>query len=514
VTLLLPQIHTLFHLSSLPFPLHSIGDAVITTDTFGNIISMNKIAEAITEWTLQEVAGKQITNAFKIIHQTAGQKNENPIEAVLKNGQLYETEGNTVIVTKSGKEIMIDNNAAPIKDSQNNTIGVVLVFRDITEKTRFQETVQKTAKLDSLAILAGGIAHDFNNLLSGIYGTLELTKMNATDQERSEYMTTAISTINRARSLTQQLLTFSKGGEPVKETKPLFPFIQNAVQFALSGSNILCHYDIPEDLWLSDYDENQIGQVIENITINAVQSMPGGGIIKLNAENYHLINPHPLLKKQNYIKISITDTGIGISKEFLPRIFDPFFTTKAKGYGLGLATSYSIIKKHQGLIEVESEPGKGATFHIYLPSSGNKAHSNNVTDFILHSGQGLFIIMDDEEVIRFSLKNMLKFMGYQVICTSSGEEVIDVFEKAISTKQIISGMIFDLTIPGAMGGKEAINFIRAKNTHIPVFVASGYSDDPILSDPQQYGFSDSLRKPFNYRELSDLLDRHMTKPQE
>lgn len=493
----------------LAVTLRSIGDAVITTDTKGKILIINRIAEQMTEWTQEEAEDKEITEVFKIINQQTHKVHDNPVDKVINTGKIIELENNTVLISKSGKEMIIADSAAPIKNTKGETIGVVLVFRDMTEKYKIQETVQRTAKLNSLALLAGGIAHDFNNLLSGIYGSLELSNLKGKEDRRQEYITNALSTINRAKSLTQQLLTFSKGGVPIKKTSALFPFIQNTVQFALSGSNVLCQFEIQEGLWLADFDENQIGQVIENISINAQQSMPLGGMISLKAENVKIGNLHPSLEIGNYIKISIQDTGTGIPSDLLPKIFDPFFTTKAKGHGLGLATSYSIIAKHKGTIEVESEMGKGTSFFIYLPVSESELKDEEPESYIEHKGEGLFLIMDDEEIIQHTLSEIIKYMGYEVVCKNNGKEAVEFFIKERREGRKIRGMIFDLTIPGGMGGKEAVSFIREMDKTVPVFVSSGYSEDPVLADPESFGFTASIKKPFIHRDISKLLDKYL-----
>ena len=246
---------------------------------------------------------------------------------------------------------------------------VIAIVRDTTEKRKLLENLQKHQKLESLGVLAGGIAHDFNNLLSGIFGYVDLAQAATTDDIVSEHLTSALSVIDRAKGLTQQLLTFAKGGVPIRKIGALFPFIEETAKFALSGSNVayLCH--IPDGIWLCDFDKNQIGQVIDNIVINAKQAMPMGGTIVILANNIVLnAQEHVTLTSGNFVRISIKDSGVGIPREILPRIFDPFFTTKPKGSGLGLATAYSIVNRHGGAIDVVSASGQGTTFHIYLPA--------------------------------------------------------------------------------------------------------------------------------------------------
>ena len=385
--------------------------------------------------------------------------------------------------------------------------------RSEEERRRFDEHVQKTQKLESLGVLAGGIAHDFNNLLGGIYGYVDLAKEASKDETVSQYLAKALSTIDRARGLTRQLLTFSKGGEPVKQVMPLFPFVEETVRFALSGSRISCRFDVPNELWPCDYDSNQVGQVVDNIVINAHQAMPLGGTLTVEAKNVTLEErEHPALQAGGYVKLSFRDSGVGMPKEMLSRIFDPFFTTKQAGSGLGLATCYSIVKRHNGHIEVASEPGKGATFLVYLPAAAGApepmAAEPSEPRRALEE-RGRILIMDDERVIRDTTRAVCRSLGYEAVSTSDGQEVARVFADEGAAGHPFAAVILDLTVPGGTGGGEAIHLIRKIDPDVPVFVSSGYADDPVMANPTQYGFTGSLCKPFTRSELAELLRRHL-----
>jgi PAS domain S-box-containing protein len=397
------------------------------------------------------------------------------------------------------------------------TLEIVELLEGITShigsallRKKSEETLSNVQKLESLSVLAGGIAHDFNNLLGGIYGYIELAGESAKDEKLSRYLSKAMTTIERARGLTLQLLTFAKGGAPIKKIGSLFPYVQETAQFALSGSNVLCKFEIPKNLSSCDFDKNQIGQVIDNIVINAKQAMPDGGDIVLSARNMTIAeNEHPPLDSGDYIMISIKDTGIGIPKNILPRIFDPFYTTKATGHGLGLASCYSIVNRHGGFIEVESEPGKGSTFYIFLPVSkgSNSAGTENVD--AIHKGNGVFLVMEDQIIMRDVIGDMLESLGYTAVCKGNGKETIEFVSSKIRANKEIAGMIFDLTIPGGMGGKEAIGEIRKTNPKTPIFVTSGYATDSIMVNPSEYGFTASICKPFRKSELSEMLNKYM-----
>ncbi len=492
--------------------LRSIGDAVIATDVGGNVVLMNRVAEDLTGWPLAEAAGKTLAEVFNVINELTRRPIDGPVEKVLSSGEIIELADHTLLISRDGRERMIADSGAPIKDRENNLIGVVLVFRDTTEKQKFLEAAQTNQKLESLGVLAGGIAHDFNNLLGGIFGYIDLAQGEADHTTASSYLSKAMTAIERARALTGQLLTFAKGGAPIRKVGRLFPFVRETARFALSGSNVSCSIDAPEDLRACSFDRNQIGQVIDNIVINALQAMPSGGSIELSARNVSLSEKQlPALPPGDYVKISIRDHGIGMSKELLPRIFDPFFTTKAKGHGLGLATCYSIVNRHGGSIGVESEPGKGSTFHVYLPAYPEPVPADSETTAPRHTGSGVFLIMDDEEVMRETICRMLASFGYTVVCTENGAAAVEFITREMKAGRTVAGMIFDLTVAGGMGGKDAVSEIRKMRggAEIPVFVASGYADDPVMKNPAAFGFTASICKPFRKNDLSEMLNGHL-----
>lgn len=481
----------------------NITDAFYIHDFKGYILDCNEAACQMTGYSRNELVGQSLS----LIDSDENRR--------LLPGRMQLLMRDNMIVFE-GSHIRKDGSAVAIevcgKVVSREKEGLIQGFvRDITGRKRTEEVLANAQKLESLGILAGGIAHDFNNLMGGIFGYIEMANGASTEAHVKQDLAKVMQTIERARALTQQLLTFAKGGSPKQEVLPLFPFIQQTAQFALSGSNASSRFDIADDLWSANYDKNQIGQVIDNLVINAQQAMPLGGTIVLSARNTSLADSeHPLLKKGDYVRLSVTDTGIGIPKELQKRIFDPFFTTKAKGHGLGLATCYSIINRHGGCIDVFSEPGKGSTFNVYLPAAREIPSSSRDLHIETHKGSGTFLVMDDEEVMRETVSSMLQTFGYKVVCKSNGQEAIDYVSSAIREKQKISGMLFDLTVPGAMGGKEAIQKIREMGlVHIPAFVASGYADDPIIRNPAEYGFTASICKPFMRSELMEMLEKHM-----
>ncbi len=494
----------------LAVTLRSIGDGVITTDIEGRVVMMNPVAEQLTGWQQHEAAGRPLAEVFDVVQASSGRPCESPVTRVLTGGHTTELPEEIRLVARDGVERPIADSGAPIKDAAGKATGVVLVFRDVTEKQRLLASLQRESRLESLGVLAGGIAHDFNNLLSGIFGYVDLARLQTNDPETTDCLTRALGALTRARDLTGQLLTFAKGGAPVKRVQSLFPFVQETARFALSGSVSTCRFDVQEGLWPCDVDANQFGQVIDNTILNADQAMPGGGLIEVTARNVVLgERAHPSLAPGRYVRLAIADHGVGIPQEHLPRIFDPFYTTKPKGHGLGLATCYSIVHRHAGCIDVESVPGKGSVFSVYLPAAADAVPGRAAEAVGEHRGEGVFLVMDDDKTVRETVGEMLRSLGYTPVLTANGAEAVAFFTAEQAAGHTIVGMVFDLTIPGGMGGKEAIRAIRQLSPRVPVFVASGYAEDPVMASPQSFGFTASICKPFLRADLARLLNEHV-----
>ncbi|MCX8122861.1 MAG: PAS domain S-box protein [Spirochaetes bacterium] len=492
----------------LQITLQSIGDGVIATDTQGKVVIINAAAQRLTGYSQIEAEGKPLTEIFTIIHELSGKPLENPVEKVLATGKVYELSNHTVLVAKDGTRRIIADSAAPIKDASGNILGVVLVFRDMTEKLQLIEQSQRAQRLESLGILAAGIAHDFNNILEGVFGYIGLANAYVKDANISDLLSQALKSIQRAKGLTGQLLTFSKGGQPVKKVQSIIPLLEDTVQFAISGSNIKAQFYFDENLNNANFDYNQIAQVIENVVINAVQAMPMGGTITVSANNVSFSgNEHPLLEG-DYIRITIADEGVGIPKDLLPKIFDPFFTTKSLGQGLGLATSYSIITRHNGTIEVESEPGKGTTVYIYLPASKSRVQDVQKKEEKKILKGGKILILDDEPTMRQIMLQFLEHLGFEGVAVDNGNDAIEIFLREKEKGRPFDALIFDMTIKGGMGGKEAIAEIRKYDSKVPAFVMSGYSEDYVMVHPQEHGFNAGISKPFTLEELEALLAKY------
>src|SRR5581483_7757262 len=377
----------------------SIGEGVIATDVEGKVILMNPVAESFTGRSQEEALGRPLERIFSIVDEKSRAELESPAIRAVQTGKTVDPINDTILISRDGTERIIANRAAPIRDQQGEIIGVILVFRNITEERKKEEDLIRMSKLEAVGLLAGGIAHDFNNILTAILGNLSLIKMEL-DPAHPLYrrFQDAETASLRARDLSQQLLTFSKGGAPIKRTMVIKELIEQSIRFALRGSNVHAAFSISEALWPADVDEGQISQVLHNLVINAQQAMPEGGTLQVLAENYVKTGREKRLPipPGRYIRVAVEDFGIGIRKEHLDKIFDPYFTTKQKGSGFGLSTSYSIVKKHDGHMTVDSDLGKGSTFSIYLPASLKEVEPSAASEEPPR-GKGKILVMDDEE---------------------------------------------------------------------------------------------------------------------
>ena len=376
------------------------------------------------------------------------------------------------------------------------------------ELQRAYDDLNKAQRLESLGLLAGGIAHDFNNLLTAIISNIELAKTYSNpEDELYELLDDIEVASDQSKSLTQQLLTFAKGGNPVKELTNMKDLVKNSVEFTLRGSSLKCDFYIQKDLKNVNVDSSQINQVLNNLVINAMQAMPDGGKIEVGAENIVLNRDEIVdLDKGEYVKVYVKDFGTGIKKENLTKIFDPYFTTKDKGSGLGLATSYSIIKKHDGYMGVESQEGAGTNFYFYLPAFG-EGITRSVDDMTEEiKGKGKVLVMDDEELIRRIVEKQLNRIGYDVFTASDGLEAAEIYSDAMTKNQPFDIVIVDLTVPGGVGGKELVEKLVEIDPSVKAIVASGYSEDPVMAEYEKYHFKGCVKKPFNMKELAEAIE--------
>lgn len=459
------------------------------------IVEVNKTMCIRSGYTREELLGKDL---LQLIAEPEQEKISTLNEQILKDGSVS---WETLLKTKDGREIPVEKSSHIFKFRQQTL--VITIIRDITERRRMEEELLKTSKLESLGLLADGIAHDFNNILFIIKGNASLAKFlskgNVNICEKLENIEKAV---NQAQNLTQQLMTFAKGGLTVKTVVQIEPILREAVQLSLRGSNVKCEFYIDDDLYPVEVDEGQISQVINNLVINASQAMPNGGTIKVRARNFIIESE---AQDRKCVEISIEDEGMGIPEKYLTKIFDPYFTTKPTGTGLGLATSYSIIKKHNGQIKVDSKPGKGTTFYIYLPTALKKPKKINEADKATIMGNSRILVMDDDIMILNLLKEMLESLGYEVACTACGEEALKKYSQARESNKPFDAVIMDLTVPGGMGGVETMKHLLKIDPHVKGIVSSGYSNST-TSDFKKYGFKAVIPKPYDMQKLSSIVD--------
>jgi PAS domain S-box-containing protein len=412
----------------------------------------------------------------------------------------------TTFLAKDGRRIVVEGNVnCRFEDGMPTASRGI--FRDVTGKKRMEEELRKANTLESIGILAGGIAHDFNNILTAVMGYISLAKMGIeTGGQTWSRLVEAEKASIRAQGLTRQLLTFSKGGAPIKQAASITEIIEESAGFALLGSNVKCRISIDPDLSPVNIDPGQIHQVINNIVLNAAQAMPEGGIVDVEARNVSDEGvPGRTLPRGEYVKIIIADHGTGIPEEHIPKIFNPFFTTKAKGTGLGLATSYSIIKRHDGQISVDSRLGSGTTVSLFLPASRKTAPSIPGGAPRPIEGMERILVMDDEEMVRNVAVTILETMGFRASAVKDGSEAVDSYLEAMKAGTPFHIVILDLTVPGGMGGKEAVRKLLDIDPGAKVIVSSGYSQDPILSRYRDYGFGGVIAKPYQIGELGQAI---------
>lgn len=484
--------------------IETASDAIFVIDAdSGVILDANKKGVELTGRKAEELIG---------LHHSQ----LHPLDETEKYIDLFKTYASQLtpadvqfhVLNKEGRRIPVEISTS-IMELEGKKI-IQGIFRDISVRLKLEEEIQKAQRLESAGMMAGGIAHDFNNLLTAILGNVSLAKMFVPPEDKiSVRLDETEKAILRAQSLTQQLLTFAKGGLPITKTVDISDTIKESTEFVLRGTNLKCRCEIPHDLWPVEADVGQINQVLHNLVINAYQAMQDGGECRIEAKNVVIDSSNSIpLSAGKYVLISVYDKGTGIPREYLAKIFDPFFTTKAKGSGLGLSTAYAIVRKHGGLITVDTEVGVGSIFNIYLPASDKPivADALDTKDDAVFMGEGRILLMDDENFVRQVANELLTYLGYEVDLAVDGKEAIDLYKKALAENKPYSAVIMDLTIPGGMGGKEAVAQLKKIDPDIVAIVSSGYANDPIMANYQKYGFDGMVPKPYKVEKLSKVLN--------
>ncbi len=489
--------------SLLKSVLDATDNAIVALDEQRRVIFFNE--QYVKMWELDPaylLSGPTIEDIIRLTCRRGIYPIERQEQLVESRMAQFEDAGKHPIDTPRLDGVVLEGYAEKLSQG-----GYLLAFRDVTQKKLMEEEIQRAEKLEALGVLAGGIAHDFNNILAGIMGNVSLAKLDMEEDDPLFYrLEQAEKSAVRAKTLTQQLLTFSKGGSPVLKASSVAAIIRDAASFALRGSNVKCNYHLPPDLWPVETDEGQIGRAVANIVINAAQAMPQGGAIDIFAENATEV-PEITEDRQDgrYVKILIRDHGEGIPRELFKKVFDPFFTTRKGGSGLGLTTAYSIVKKHKGSISLESEPGAGTTFTISLPAAGTDDKVQRKTGKAPFRKGSSVLLMDDDPMVREVAGRMLERIGFVVDEASDGEEAVLLYRNAMKEGRPFAAVIMDLTVPGGMGGKEAIKHLRKLDPDVVALASSGYSNDPVMSSPSAFGFNNVVAKPYQMEQLRAVM---------
>ncbi|MDR3089455.1 MAG: response regulator [Desulfobulbaceae bacterium] len=503
----------------LSVTLASITEGVIACDLHGLIVLMNSVAEGLTGWTFGDARGRPATEIFRLTGRQSGPLPEDPLRRAMDQGRVTLLPEATCLLGRDGLSLSVSGSCAPIRDQVGRPIGGIFVFHDTSAQEAIREQMFKIRKLESLGVLAGGLAHDFNNILTGILGNIGMARMRvASDDPLTPLLTGAENAAGRARRLTEQLLTFAKGGEPVRQSAQIEEIIRDTCQFTLAGSSTRARFEIPADIHWVYMDSGQISQVIQNIVLNAAEAMRGsGGEIVVSCANCHIgpgefatdEPPSLPLTEGDYVRARFVDDGPGIEAKHLGRIFDPYFTTKETGNGLGLAICHSIIRKHNGHIDVVSPApsGRGTMFTLWLPASSEAPPRAATSGGDFHAAKGVVLVVDDDEIIREVVGKMLGAAGYTVLFAKEGREALAIYSERLDRRQTVDCVILDLTIPGGMGGKSAMDALLRLDPQAKGIVTSGYVGDSVVTDYSQHGFVGAITKPFTLSELLAVVRR-------
>jgi PAS domain S-box-containing protein len=498
----------------LAVTLRSIGDGVIATDVEGRVELLNRVAEQLTGWTAAAAEGKPLATVFRLVQRDTRETLPDPCQTVLEQGAVFAPPREALLLARDRQERLVARSAAPIRDRESRIVGVVVVFRDVTERQKVEDQLRNAQKMEALTVLAGGIAHDFNNLLTGVFGFIDLARRRpAADGYIGHSLERALSVLEKARGLARQLLTFSKAGKPVTAPVALEELLGNCVRFVLSGSNVSYDLQVDSKLWPCQVDALQIDQAVANLLLNARQAMPEGGTVTLWLDNVMVpAQAKPPLPEGRYVRLTLRDQGGGIPQELQGRVFEPFFTTKSSGSGLGLATCYSIVRTHGGHVEMDSKPGAGTTFVVYLPAAAEGAAPAPRAQPHAAAGRGRVLVVDDEDYVREYTSEALTSLGYEVAVANGAEEAVKRFEEARARSAGFDVVILDLTAPGGTGGLATLALLRRIDPEVRAVASSGYSGDSVMFDPTAHGFRAALPKPYTLDELATLIASVLAEP--
>ena len=483
-------------------------DLIAAVSGKGEFLYVNNKWKDALEWSSDDITKANIIDTVAPEYKREFFQS---MELLRENGGNVSME--TSFLTLSGKKLILDGNVS-ISSEPGEEPFFRGIFRDITLQKKLEEESNKAQRLESVGFLAGGIAHDFNNLLTGILGNISLARLYREEGLDIEpKLADAEKAVIRAQNLTAQLLTFAKGGTPVKKLIKLNDLINDSANFATSNTGVTYKLDLEEGLWPIEADPGQLDQVFQNLLNNSIHAMPNGGEITISGSNLPLEEVKKLhlpIPLSPCITLTISDEGVGIDQGDLDKIFDPYFSTREMGMGLGLATVYSVVRNHGGYISVESTPGEGTTFIIHLPAKAEEVSGESyvapATDEIKAHKKRLLVMDDDKTVIELVCE-LLVYIGYDVSKAMKGEEAIKLYTQALHSGKPFDAVILDLTIAGGMGGKETVRELRKLDPALKAMVSSGYSNDPVMSNPNEYGFNAIVTKPYRAATLAESLKK-------
>jgi PAS domain S-box-containing protein len=477
-------------------------DAIIVCNLGQSIIYWNQGAERVYGWSPAEALGKNIREL--LFHDNL------PVEAQAAEKHIEERGewiGELPEFTKDGRTILVQSRVTLVRDERDHPKSLLIINTDITEKKNYEIQLLRAQRMESLGTLAGGIAHDLNNALQPIIIGAQLLKDEETDAERIKLADMICTSANRGAAMVRQILSFARGSKSQTRQISVRQLVDEMVKVIRDTfpKSILISSRTRDDLWNVSGDTTELHQVILNLCVNARDAMPVGGTLTLHAENQLLNagakNLPPDMSPGSYVLLAVADTGTGIPPEVMARIFEPFFSTKApdRGTGLGLSTVASIVKHHNGFIQVESEVDRGTRFKVYLPASPDVALEKMTPEVVLPVGHGeLVLVMDDEASVRQMTKSTLENYGYRVVTAISGLNGIVTFQER---RHEIKLLVSDTDMP-IMGGLAAINIIQKLDSKIPIIIASGSNPDPDKFKNQiDTSHLTTLEKPYTVEQL-------------
>lgn len=480
--------------------LNSMAEGILEITPEGKIVYTNPRAIALINKTEDQLLSSDFSDLFK---DPDRQKVKESLMEIYLSPQPIAVNVNGPLAL-SGKQVSL--HLLPVQDEKQG--GVIVILTDVSEQKRMEAQLIQAQKMEAIGTLAGGIAHDFNNLLMVIQGNVSLMLLDVNPAHPHYEMLRVIEKqVQSGSKLTAQLLGYARKGR--YELRPLNLnqlVVDTSEAFGRTRKNITLHRDLEENLLTCEADQGQIEQVLMNLFVNAADAMPDGGELFLRTANVHsseIKGKGYLPNPGEYLLLAVTDTGMGMDEKTMGRIFDPFFTTKelGRGTGLGLASTYGIVKGHGGYIEVESEKGRGSTFKVYLPASTKTVRTTAKSATPISKAIGTILLVDDEEVVREVGEKILKVLGYKVLVAGGGPEAIEIFKKHHHSINLV---LLDIIMPQMSGG-EVYDRLKEISPEVKVLLSSGYSIDGEASKIMARGCNGFIQKPFDILQLSQSI---------